>query len=226
MGLGVQWESGREWVVWYFLAQTPPVGVQKRLETFHRRYIDYLSRLFIQKRKNPNSKCVLAIGCITRQLLQLIGMTTYDWVKIDSQRRFKHLKTDFLWLKNDLHNHASKLMTSFLFLKRLSTANLSLGSNRWAAQHVPLITRSPRSFLHIHHDRRCMMLLMWPELQLSCASSQIYSHSSFSIGGNQRLAMWRLLSRFRPRYLQFIASAQTLNGCPTQTHRQSAILRQ
>ncbi len=48
----------------YFLEQAPPVGIQRCPEIFYRRYIDCLSRLFIQKGKSTNAECVLAIGCI------------------------------------------------------------------------------------------------------------------------------------------------------------------
>ncbi len=55
----------------YLWEQGLPVGVQKCLEGFHRRCIDYLSRQFIANENNTNAECVLATVGVTSLLVDL-----------------------------------------------------------------------------------------------------------------------------------------------------------
>ncbi len=55
----------------YFREQELPIGVQKCLERFHRRCLDYLSQLFTPKWNSPNAKSVLVTVSKTSLLVEL-----------------------------------------------------------------------------------------------------------------------------------------------------------
>ncbi len=55
----------------YFGEQGLPASIQKCLERFHRRCIDYLSRQFVPKRDSPNDEGELATARTASLLVEL-----------------------------------------------------------------------------------------------------------------------------------------------------------
>ncbi len=60
----------------YFWKQGLSVGVQKCLEGFNWRCINYLGRQFAPKRDNTNAESVLATANVTSLLVKLIGVAS------------------------------------------------------------------------------------------------------------------------------------------------------
>ncbi len=73
--------------MWVLLKQGPPLGVQKRFEGFHHRYIDYLCRQFNLKRHSTNAEWVLATAGIAS------GWFMTGWLGENNRLRGEYQKT-------------------------------------------------------------------------------------------------------------------------------------
>ncbi len=60
----------------YFGEQGLPVGLQERLERFHRGCVDYFSRQFVPKLDSPNCEGELATVRTASLLVELVGVAT------------------------------------------------------------------------------------------------------------------------------------------------------